>query len=254
MPEILFYDDPKTRLRTPYLKHALQRDLNIDQDQLTSADRHHFQSAVERNPNAIFIAENIGAKCHHMRDISSDSIKAMRQYAHDGGTLVLFGGAAHYAMKEIIWHWDNKTVVYKGAKEAFSMVHGTIIGPHHRLPLSFYDPIDHNGCFEVPLVIHHRNESIELEKCWQGNCGNFIISDDRIAQNYDILATYAQAGKPGVAAIDIPVGRKGGNIILCSVMPHYRLRHESPLWHRILTKVERKISRNPSLDMLKRAP
>jgi glutamine amidotransferase-like uncharacterized protein len=256
MSNILLYDDIQTRLRTPLLKKAVKRDIDCAmKNTFFCANRHEFVSAISTNPRAIFIAENIGVKSHHMRDISPDAIKAMKTYAHHGGTLVFFGGASHYAMTEITWYWDNQTITYKGPKETFSLVNGKIIGPHHRLPLSSDSRIDHNGCFEVPLLVHGKSNQLAIESCWQGNCGNFIISEDRVQQNYEILATYAQAGKhQGVAALDIPVGNKGGNIILCSVMPHYNPRHESPLWDRILTKVESKISRHSPQAVLKRAP
>lgn len=252
MSEILFYNDRKTQLRTPYLSDALAKNLRDSDLKINSANRHEFESAILQNPDAIFIAENIGSKCHHMRDISPPAIKAMKQYAYNGGTLVFFGGGSHYAMKEIIWHWDNGTVVYKGPTETFAFVAGKMIGPHHRFPLSSDSPIEHNGCFQIPLLVHRQGTPIQIEQCWQGNCGNFIVDEDRIQHGYEILATYAQAGKTdGIAALDVPIGNKGGNIILCSTMPHYNDRTKSALWDSILTRIEDKISRNPAQAVLR---
>jgi len=252
MVNILLYDDHKTQLRTPYLRHALERDLNLKNIQFNHADRHHLTAAMNKNTDAVFIAENIGSKCHHMRDIPSSAIKAMKQYAYDGGQLIFFGGMAHYAMSEITWHWDNETIVYKGMKQTFSFVHGQMVGPHHRFPISPDDPIEHNGCFEVPLIIPEGETEFALENCWQGNCGNFIINEDRIHHDYDVLATYAQ--KEGVAALKTSVGHNGGNIILCSVMPHYRKRHASPLWNKILSHIEEKTLEKTPTYTLKQTP
>ncbi len=250
MPDILFYHDDKTRLRTLHLKAALERDIQLPDMDVHYADRHGFRAAIENKPDAIFIAENIGPQSHHMRDISKKAIKAMQDYAYNGGTLVFFGGASHYAMSDITWHWDNGTSVYKGAKETFTLVHGEIIGPHQRFPLSPDDAIDHNGCFEVPLFVQEASNQIAVERCWQGNCGDFIINEDRVHYGYEVLARYAH--KKGVAALNIPLGKKGGNIILCSTMPHYNFRYKSPLWNKILTRIESKITGFQNQKMLKR--
>ncbi len=253
MADILLYDDPHTRLRTPHLLSALKRDLKKSGIVFNASDRTSFTNAIQDNPAVIFIAENIGAKCHHMRDISPETIRAMKQYVQNGGTIVLFGGAAHYAMSDITWHWDNGTKIYKGPKETFSFVNGQMIGPHHRHPISLSDPVKYNGCFEVPILSHAKDGTISLEKCWQGNCGNFVVNEDRVQHGFEILATYAHAQKRhGVAAISVPLGKHGGSFILCSVMPHYNARGHSPLWDNILSRVEQKISGKMAQPSLKR--
>jgi glutamine amidotransferase-like uncharacterized protein len=240
--KIAVYSDPITELRTEYLNHALKRDLprmiNGIPTELLSLNLHDFSRvASQMIPDVIFIPENMHSISHHMRDFTPETIKALGEYVTNGGLLVLFGGASHYAMENIIWYWDNGEAHYKGAKETFSFVSGTLTGPHHiHLP----DILHFNGCFEVPLNVLNEQDKTTTEMCWQGNCGAFDV-DLSVHENSKILAYYKEIDSKHIAAIEIPQGSNGGKLILCSTMPHYRTRQESSLWNKILSRIENKI-------------
>lgn len=245
--KVMLYADPHTKLRPGYVSHALKRDMKRHIDGLPTElieipCRHDFESAIRREkPNVIFIPENLGPESQHMRDFSSPTIKALKNFTYRGGTLVMFGGASHYAMDNIEWYWDNGQVTYKGGLgETFSFVSGTLHGPHHRNPHLPHAPIRHNGCFEVPVFVPQAQGTVIEEQCWQGNCGSFTLNDQRVQAGARVLAYYGDIDSSPIAAVDVPYGTKGGNFILCSVMPHYKPRAESPLWNIILTRIETK--------------
>ncbi len=242
----LVYADPITRLRTNYVTDALKRDLPLkiqgQRTELITVNRHDFAQVTRQiKPNVIFIPENIGPISHHMRDFSKDIIRSQMDYVRNGGIAVYFGGASHYAMEEIEWFWDNGEVRYKGPEETFSHVAGILRGPHHRNRLSVFDSIQHHGCFEVPITVPQETLSDREEKCWQGNCGSFEIE----TEDFEALAYYKEVDTKNIAAAAIPVGDLGGAFILCSILPHYKSRRESPLWDKILNKVEGKKTCNP---------
>lgn len=249
------YADPATQLRTGYVANALKRDLprkvQGQETELITANRYDFaQSICSFNPSAIIVPENLGPISYHMRDIPNDAIKTQNNYVHNGGTAIYFGGMAHYAMENIEWFWDEGEVHYKGPKETFSQVKGTLTGPHHRNRLSLNDPIMHQGCFEVPISVTQVNGGYVREKCWQGNCGAFDIQEDK----YEVLAYYDEVDAKHIAAVEIPCGNNGGSYILCSVMPHYNPRCQSALWDKILRKIENKKVVFDSEPVLKRSP
>lgn len=240
--KVMLYADPHTELRPHYVENALKRDLGREVQglptELISVNRHNFESVMKlEKPKVIFIPENLNSQSHHMRDLSPETIKTLRKFVGLGGTLVLFGGASHYAMQKIVWHWDDGTIIYKaGTHETFGYVAGKIVGPHIRHLGNDDVDISHNGCFKVSLLVPNGNTMMG-EECWQGNCGQFILNDQRTQAGVEDLAYYSDGN---IAAVNVPHGTRGGNFILCSVMPHYHPRAFSPLWDKILTIIETK--------------
>lgn len=252
--KVLVYADPYTELRPKYVTNALKRDLprtiQGQETELLLTDRHNFARMTrEINPNVIFVPENKGPISFHTRDMTPDAIQAQNDYVLNGGTAVYFGGMSHYALEKIEWFWDNGQVNYKGPKETFCQVNGTLTGPHHRNKLSLSDPIKYQGCFEVPLSVRINDNQHQIERCWQGNCGAFQINE-----KHNVLAHYDEVDTRHAAAVEIPRGNKGGSFILCSVMPHYRPRSESPLWDKILTKIENKKVVSQASLMIRQTP
>jgi hypothetical protein len=253
--KIALYSDPITELRTDPLSHALKRDLSRTvqgmRTQLIPVYQHDFAHVASHvKPDVIFIPENIHSVSHHMRDFSRHIIDTLKEYAYDGGTLVMFGGASHYAMKNIVWYWDEGVVRYKGPKETFALVNGTLTGPHH---IHTNEKLRFNGCFQVPLSIPTHSGQDVTEMCWQGNSGEFDINLSHHAGT-EILAFHKDVEGQYIAAANVPVGNKGGNIILCSTMPHYRPRNESPLWDKILSNIECKKTRSHTSRVIKNTP
>lgn len=253
--KIALYSDPITELRTDPIARALKRDLSRTvqgmKTELKPVHLHDFTHVASNiRPDVICIPENIHSVSYHMRDFKPQTIQALNNYTLEGGTLLLFGGASHYAMEKITWYWDEGEVQYKGSKKTFNFVKGTLIGPHH---IHTNESLYFNGCFEVPLTVPTDNGEEITEMCWQGNSGSFGI-DLSAHKDVETLAFHKDVEGKYIAAVNIPLGKKGGNVILCSTMPHYHTRNESPLWNKILTKIEHKKTRPHRSSMIKNTP